>query len=54
MKMLRTTVKKEGIEGILYSGNGRKDKAVIVMSGSNGGMLLTRIEAEFYHKNGIL
>ncbi len=53
MKMLRTTVKKDGFEGILYCGNGRKDKAVIVMSGSNGNMLLTRIETEFYHKNGI-
>ena len=51
--MLRTTVKKNGFEGILYCGNGRKDKVVIVMSGSNGGMLLTRIEAEFYHRNGI-
>lgn len=51
--MLKTTVKKEGFEGILYCGNGRKDKAVIVMSGSNGGMLLTKIESEFYNRNGI-
>ena len=26
---------------------------MIVMSGSNGGMTLTKQEAEFYHKNGI-
>ena len=51
--MLQTTVKKDGFEGLLYRGNGRKDKAVIVMSGSNGGMFLTKIEAEFYHRNGI-
>lgn len=42
----------EGFEGILYPGNGRKDKVLIVMSGSNGGMKLTRRAAEFYHKNG--
>ena len=26
---------------------------MIVMSGSNGGMTLTKQEAEFYHRNGI-
>ena len=43
----------EGFEAILYPGNGRKDKVMIVMSGSNGGMKLTKQEAEFYHRNGI-
>ena len=47
-----TNVSTEGFEGILYPGNGRKDKVLIVMSGSNGGMELTRQAAEFYHKNG--
>ena len=30
-----------------------KEKAVIIMSGSNGGLRLTEQEARFYHKNGI-
>ena len=51
--MIRTAVKNEGFEGILFGGNGQKDKVVIVMSGSNGGMRLTRTEAEFYHRNGV-
>lgn len=50
---IATSVASEGFEGILFPGNGRKDKAVIVMSGSNGGMKLTRQEALFYHENGI-
>ena len=50
--MITTSVQTERFEGILYPGNGRKDKALIVMSGSNGGMKLTRQTAEFYHANG--
>ena len=50
---MKTTVKENGFEGILLPGNGSKDKVLIVMSGSNGGMKLTRAFAEFYHKNGI-
>ena len=46
------SVQTEGFEGILYPGNGRKDKVLIIMSGSNGGMSLTRQAAEFYHRNG--
>ena len=42
-----------GFEGILFLGNGSKDKVIIVMSGSNGGMSMAKHEAEFYHKNGI-
>ena len=48
----KANVRTEGFEGILYPGNGRKDKVLIVMSGSNGGMKLTRQAAEFYHRNG--
>lgn len=48
----KANVRTEGFEGILYPGNGRKDKVLIVMSGSNGGMKLTRQAAEFYQKNG--
>ena len=40
--MKTTSVQTEGFEGILYPGNGRKDKVLIVMSGSNGGMTLTK------------
>lgn len=47
------TVKENGFEGILYPGNGSKEKVLIVVSGSNGGMKLTAEIAEFYHKNGI-
>ena len=52
-KTITTSVQMEGFEAILYPGNGRKDKVMIVMSGSNGGMKLTKQEAEFYHRNGI-
>ena len=51
--MIQTTVKKHGFESILYRGNGTKEKVVIVISGSNGGMRLTENEAQFYNKNGI-
>ena len=53
MKMIKTTIQKHGFESILYCGNGSKDKVMIVMSGSNGGMTLTASEARFYHNNGI-
>ena len=52
-KTITTSVQMEGFEAILYPGNGWKDKVMIVMSGSNGGMKLTKQEAEFYHRNGI-
>ena len=51
--MIKTTVKENGFEGILLPGDGRKNKIVIVMSGSNGGMKLTKQCAQFYHQNGI-
>ena len=47
------SVSENGFEGILFPGDGRKDKVLIVMSGSDGGMTLSRQEAEFYHRNGI-
>ena len=40
--MIKSTVASEGFEGILFSGDGRKDKVIIVISGSNGGMQLTK------------
>ena len=52
METNKPTVQADGFEGFLYPGNGRKDKVLIVMSGSNGGMKLTRQAAAFYHKNG--
>ena len=48
----KENVRTEGFEGILYPGNVRKDKVLIVMSGSNGGMKLTRQAADFYQQNG--
>ena len=51
--MITATIKDNGFEGVLYSGDGRKDKVLIVMSGSNGGMSLTKNAARFYDKNGI-
>lgn len=50
--MMKTSVKNDGFEGILFPGNGQKDKVVIVMSGSNGGMSMARDEALFYHRHG--
>ncbi len=52
-KTIAASVRTEGFEAVLYPGNGQKDKVMIVMSGSNGGMSLTKQEAEFYHRNGI-
>ena len=40
--MIKTSVTKEGFEGILFPGNGSKEKVLIVMSGSDGGMTLSR------------
>lgn len=51
--MIKTSVTKEGFEGILFPGDGGKDKVLIVMSGSDGGMTLSCQEARFYHKNNI-
>lgn len=51
--MVKTTVKEAGFEGILYPGDGSKNKVMIVLSGSNGGMKLTAECAEFYHRKGI-
>ena len=48
-----TSVLENGFEGILFPGDGRREKVLIVMSGSDGGMALSRQEAEFYHQNGI-
>ena len=56
MKMngtISTTLAVNGFEGVLYSGDGTKNRVMIVMSGSNGGMKLTKAEALFYQKNGI-
>lgn len=51
--METTTVAKEGFEGIHFPIGNRKDKVVIVVSGSNGGMQMTKECAEFYCKSGI-
>lgn len=51
--MIKTTVDTNGFEGTLFPVDHRKDKVVIVVSGSNGGMRMTKDCAEFYYKNGI-
>ena len=51
--MVHTSVVTEGFEGILFPGDGSKDKVLIVMSGSNGGMGMAKREARFYHESGI-
>ena len=51
--MIKTTVEADGFEGILFPVCEKKDKVVIVVSGSNGGISLTKKCAEFYYKNGI-
>ena len=51
--MIKTCVKDDRFEGILFPGNGSKNKALIVMTGSNGGMKITRQCAAFYNQNGI-
>lgn len=52
-EMINTTIAQNGFEGILFPADNRKDKVVIVVSGSNGGMRMTKDCAEFYSKNGI-
>ena len=39
------TVEQNGFEGELFIGNGSKNIVMIVMSGANGGMKLTKGEA---------
>lgn len=52
--MTKTTVAENGFEGILFPVDKRKDKVVIVVSGSNGGMHMTRPVLNFIAKMGFL
>ena len=52
VRMKKANVRADGFEGVLYPESGRKDKVLIVMSGSNCGMKLTCQAARFYHENG--
>ena len=45
--MIHTTVEGDGFEGILFPASKKKDKVVIVVSGSNGGMSLTKSVQSF-------
>ena len=45
--MIKTTVEADGFEGILFPASKKKDKVVIVVSGSNGGMSLTKSVQSF-------
>lgn len=51
--MIKTTIAANGFEGILFPADNRKDKVMIVLSGSNGGMRITKDCAGFYCDNGI-
>lgn len=51
--MIKAIVDTNGFEGTLFPADNRKDKVVIVVSGSNGGMRMTKDCAEFFDKNGI-
>lgn len=53
MERISTHISTDGFEGILYPVTNRKDKVVIVVSGSNGGLTMTRQCAEFYAESGI-
>lgn len=51
--MVKTTVVSDGFEGILFPIENKKGKVIIVVSGSNGGMRMTKSCAQFYCENGI-
>lgn len=53
MEKISAHISVNGFEGILYPVNNRKDKVIIVISGSNGGLNMTKQCAEFYVENGI-
>lgn len=53
MEKISAHISVNGFEGILYSVNNKKDKVIIVISGSNGGLNMTEQCAEFYAENGI-
>lgn len=53
MERISTHISTDGFEGILYPVTNRKDKVIIVVSGSNGGLTMTKQCAEFYAENGI-
>ena len=48
--MIRTTVEKEGFSGILMPYEDKKDKVMIVITGSNGGIRLAKQCAAFYSR----
>ncbi len=50
---IKTSVGKEGFEGILFTADNTKDKVLIVTSGSNGGIKLTKECAEFYARHSV-
>ena len=51
--MIRAAVKEDGFEGVLYPAGNRYDKVMIVVSGSNGGMKLTKQFAQVYVRSGV-
>lgn len=53
MERISTHILTEGFEGILYPVTNRKDKVIIIVSGSNGGLTMTKQCAKFYAENGI-
>lgn len=52
-KVIQAAVKTDGFEGILYPAEYRYDRVMIVVSGSNGGMHITKQFAQVYCQHGI-
>ena len=46
-------IEKTNWDGILYEANGRKDKVMIVMSGSDGGLKYAKKMAQYLADNGV-
>lgn len=53
MNIIKTSVLKEGFDGALYSVGNRKDKVVITLSGSEGGLAHAQKLARFHMEQGI-
>lgn len=53
MKIIKTSVLKEGFDGVLYPSNDRKDKVIITLSGSEGGLAHAKKLACFHKSQGM-
>lgn len=53
MKTVKTHVSDSGFQGVLYPAGGKKDKVVITLSGSEGGLRQARKMARLHQRQGI-